>query len=118
MTKFLQWFQYNWTTILIFLCLGAFGYHIYNDKETLVVTTTKAKKPLTEKQKAWKHWQEYWSFHEPLKDAWPHKKPENYLYYIKDSRTEQCFAVATPFGPSGFMASVPCHKVKHLIDGD
>jgi hypothetical protein len=111
----LQWIGNNWGNLLLVVTLALLIVVISKGTQDTTLTTKAA--PLTERQKAWKHWQQYWSFHEPYEDAWPHKDVENYLYYIKDPRTNLCFAVATPFGPSGFMASVPCNdKVQDQLE--
>lgn len=111
--KLLHWLNCHWGNLLLTALAVAIFYLLFTKDD--VVTPAATKKPLTEKQKAWKHWQQYWSFYEPYKDAWSHEDPSGYIYYIRDKTTGLCFAVATPFGPSGFMASVPCDKVQDQL---
>ena len=111
----MNWLRYNWSVLVLLATSVALLWAIFhtNSNEDSRINALPTP-PKTSTQKAWKNWEDHWSMN-PLDDAWAHKKPEDYLYYIKDPRTNLCFAVATPLGDGGFMASVPCNKVQDLL---
>lgn len=105
-----DWNLLLWTAIVFIAVAYGAAWYVEQPQKS---TPTKSATP--RKEKAWKHWEDYWSYHDPLQGAWTHKDPSLYLYYIRDHRTKLCFAVATPFGQGGYMATVPCDRVEHLL---